>query len=145
MVILSLSTDFIVLRSFNFMKLFSDIITFAILLICGSVLIVSCETTQKAVSELQSAEIPCADSAISNENCFRESSYASSSNIGIAKEKALSTAKAKLANLIITNGNTKLSVLEIEKIVREKFMIICEKYEENKGRYSVYLAIEVQL
>ena len=86
-------------------------------------------------------EIPCTKLGQSDETHFRAYGSAMSSNINLAKEKAIIEAKANLAKKIAES--TSKNQQEIEKLIENTYSIVCEKYEEKNGRYTTHVAIEV--
>lgn len=110
-------------------------------------------------------ELPCEDKGRSDKNYFRASAMSTSSDLSLAKEKALLLAKQRLVTLI--NSNTK-SVTDryvnerevsdaaefeqkFENMTREvadetinNIVVICEKASVTKdGKYHGFVAIEV--
>jgi len=109
--------------------------------------------------------IPCKDEGRSDKNYFRADASATSQDMSLSREKALSAAKAKLAGLINTKiksvtdryvnetevGQNSDFEQKFENLTREvvnqtlvDVAIICEKnYQEATGKYTTYVAIEV--
>lgn len=87
-------------------------------------------------------EIPCMKLGQSDDTHFRAYGSAMSSNIKLAKEKAINSAKANLAKKIAES--TTKSQLEIENLIETTYSIVCEKYEEENGRYTTHVAVEVE-
>ncbi len=111
-------------------------------------------------------ELPCEDKGRSDKNFFRASAMSTSSDLSLAKEKALLLAKQRLVTLI--NSNTKsvtdryVNEREIsdaaefeqkfENMTREvadetinNIVVICEKASiTDEGKYHGFVAIEVK-
>ncbi|MDD3739690.1 MAG: hypothetical protein PHH30_00480 [Bacteroidales bacterium] len=109
--------------------------------------------------------IPCKDEGRSDKNYFRADASATSQDMSLSREKALSAAKGKLAGLINTKiksvtdryvnetevGQNSDFEQKFENLTREvvnqtlvDVAIICEKnYQEATGKYTTYVAIEV--
>lgn len=110
-------------------------------------------------------DIPCTKEGRSDKNFFRADNNASSSNMSLAREKALTMAKQRLAGLIETQiksvtdryvneyevGNAMDFSGKFENLTREVInktlidvAIVCEQVvQEKDGRYTTYVAIEV--
>ncbi|MBN2165492.1 MAG: hypothetical protein JW717_04380 [Marinilabiliaceae bacterium] len=142
-------------------------ITIMTILILGG--LYSCKSKQKTISASSEVgkiieNMPCEDAGRSDKKFFRASSMATSSDIQLAKEKALLLAKQRLVTLI--NSNTK-SVTDryvnesefgdasefeqkFENLTREvadetlnNIVITCEKSSVIDRKYRAFIAIEV--
>ncbi|TAJ14122.1 hypothetical protein DMA11_06265 [Marinilabiliaceae bacterium JC017] len=129
----------------------------------------SCKSKQKVSSKSEVGkileELPCEDAGRSDKKFFRASSMATSSDLSLAKEKALLLAKQRLVTLI--NSNTK-SVTDryvnerefgqasefeqkFENLTREvadetisNVVVTCEKASVlDSGKYRAFIAVEV--
>lgn len=109
--------------------------------------------------------IPCKDEGRSDKNYFRADASATSQDMSLSREKALSAAKGKLAGLINTKiksvtdryvnetevGTNSDFEQKFENLTREvvnqtlvDISVVCEKnYQEATGKYTTYVAIEV--
>ena len=110
-------------------------------------------------------DIPCSSEGRSDKNFFRADNSASSSNMSLAREKALTMAKQRVSGLIETQiksvtdryvneyevGNAMDFSGKFENLTREvinqtliDIAIVCEKVvQEKDGRYTTYVAVEV--
>ena len=140
------------------MKLFCEI-----LLIALSASIVSCSASKNLVPEDKAtavASYPCAEKGISDAEFFRACADATSSNISLAREKAVAKAKSSLGKTIVDkvlvaaeheNVSDKETFLKDIGVVSNKAVDIvlkdispvCEKYSETNGRYTAYIAVEI--
>ena len=140
------------------MKLFCKI-----LLIVFSASIVSCSASKNLVPEDKAtavASYPCAEKGISDAEFFRACADATSSNISLAREKAVAKAKSSLGKTIVDkvlvaveqeNVSDKEIFLKDIGVVSNKAIDIvlkdispvCEKYSETNGRYTAYIAVEI--
>ncbi|MBQ5423759.1 MAG: hypothetical protein IIU33_00875 [Bacteroidales bacterium] len=140
------------------MKLFCEI-----LLIALSASIVSCSASKNLVPEDKAtavASYPCAEKGISDAEFFRACADATSSNISLAREKAVAKAKSSLGKTIVDkvlvaveqeNVSDKEIFLKDIGVVSNKAIDIvlkdispvCEKYSETNGRYTAYIAVEI--
>ena len=140
------------------MKLFCEI-----LLIALSASIVSCSASKNLVPEDKAtavASYPCAEKGISDAEFFRACADATSSNISLAREKAVAKAKSSLGKTIVDkvlvaaeqeNVSDKETFLKDIGVVSNKAIDIvlkdispvCEKYSETNGRYTAYIAVEI--
>ena len=140
------------------MKLFCEI-----LLIALSAGIVSCSASKNLVPEDKAtavASYPCAEKGISDAEFFRACADATSSNISLAREKAVAKAKSSLGKTIVDkvlvaaeqeNVSDKETFLKDIGVVSNKAIDIvlkdispvCEKYSETNGRYTAYIAVEI--
>lgn len=140
------------------MKLFREI-----LLIALSASIVSCSASKNLVPEDKAtavASYPCAEKGISDAEFFRACADATSSNISLAREKAVAKAKSSLGKTIVDkvlvaaeqeNVSDKETFLKDIGVVSNKAIDIvlkdispvCEKYSETNGRYTAYIAVEI--
>lgn len=109
--------------------------------------------------------IPCQDEGRSDINYFRADNSASSSNLSLSRERALTMTKQRLAGLIETQiksvtdryvneydvGDRHEFSGKFENLTREVInqtlrdvAITCERtFQETDGRYTTYVAIEV--
>ncbi len=139
---------------------------FTLVLVAG---MISCKSKEKVSTNSEVGTIlenmPCEDKGRSDKNFFRASAMATSSDMSLAKEKALLNAKQRLVTLI--NSNTK-SVTDryvnerefgdasefeqkFENLTREvadetisNIVVACEKASVlNNGKYRGFIAIEV--
>lgn len=139
---------------------------FTLVLIAG---MVSCKSKEKVSTNSEVGTIlenmPCEDKGRSDKNFYRASAMATSSDLSLAKEKALLNAKQRLVTLI--NSNTK-SVTDryvnerefgdasefeqkFENLTREvadetisNIVVACEKASVlDNGKYRGFVAIEV--
>lgn len=140
------------------MKLFREILLIAI-----SASIVSCSASKNLVPEDKAtavASYPCAEKGISDAEFFRACADATSSNISLAREKAVAKAKSSLGKTIVDkvlvaveqeNVSDKETFLKDIGVVSNKAIDIvlkdispvCEKYSETNGRYTAYIAVEI--
>lgn len=134
-----------------------------ILLIALSASIVSCSASKNLVPEDKAtavASYPCAEKGISDAEFFRACADATSSNISLAREKAVAKAKSSLGKTIVDkvlvaveqeNVSDKETFLKDIGVVSNKTIDIvlkdispvCEKYSETNGRYTAYIAVEI--
>lgn len=116
----------------------------------------------KGATELN---IPCSNEGRSDKDFFRADNNATSQNMSLSRERALTLAKQRLAGLIETQiksvtdryvneydvGDRQEFSGKFENLTREvvnqtlrDVAIICEKnFQEQNGRYTTYVAIEV--
>lgn len=109
--------------------------------------------------------IPCKEEGRSDKNYFRADASASSQDMSLSREKALTASKQRLAGLINTQlksvtdryvnetevGQNSDFEQKFENLTREvvnqtlvDIAITCEKnYQEANGKYTTYIAIEV--
>lgn len=120
------------------MKLIIPILLFSSIFLC------SCKV-KTIVSADNSTIFPCSDLPESDDCTFYAYASAKSSNINIAKIKALDKAKALLATTILNSRNNNKTQVEIEQSVEKKNVVDCEKYEEANGRYTVYIRVKVEI
>lgn len=140
------------------MKLFREI-----LLIALSASIVSCSASKNLVPEDKAtavASYPCAEKGISDAEFFRACADATSSNISLAREKAVAKAKSSLGKTIedkvlvaveqenVSDKETFLKDIGVVSnkaidIVLKDISPVCEKYSETNGRYTAYIAVEI--
>jgi hypothetical protein len=138
-----------------------------ITLIASSVAFFSCKG-KKGVSPSKGAteiNIPCSKEGRSDKNFFRADNSATSQNMSLSREKALTMAKQRLSGLVETHiksvtdryvneyevGDRMDFSGKFENLTREVInqtlidvAIICEKnFQEEDGRYTTYIAIEV--
>jgi len=128
----------------------------------------SCKSKKQAESSSKGAtqiQIPCQDEGRSDKEFFRADNSSSSQNMSLSREKALTMAKQRLSGLIETHiksvtdryvneyevGDRMDFSGKFENLTREvinqsliDIAIICEKtFQENDGKYTTYIAIEV--
>ncbi|MDD4149728.1 MAG: hypothetical protein PHE33_06845 [Bacteroidales bacterium] len=109
--------------------------------------------------------IPCKDEGRSDKNYFRADASATSQDMSLSREKALTSAKQRVAGLInskiksITDryvnetevGQNSDFEQKFENLTREvinqtlvDIAIVCEKnFQEATGKYTTYIAIEI--
>lgn len=141
------------------MKLFREILLIAL----SASIIVSCSGSKNLVPEDKAtavASYPCAEKGISDAEFFRACADATSSNISLAREKAVAKAKSSLGKTIVDkvlvaaeqeNVSDKETFLKDIGVVSNKAIDIvlkdispvCEKYSETNGRYTAYIAVEI--
>lgn len=141
------------------MKLFCEILLIAL----SASIIVSCSGSKNLVPEDKAtavASYPCAEKGISDAEFFRACADATSSNISLAREKAVAKAKSSLGKTIVDkvlaaaeqeNVSDKETFLKDIGVVSNKAIDIvlkdispvCEKYSETNGRYTAYIAVEI--
>ena len=141
------------------MKLFCEIL----LIVLSASIIVSCSGTKNISTEDKAivvASLPCAEKGISDAEFFRACADATSSNISLAREKAVAKAKSSLGKTIVDkvlvaaeqeNVSDKETFLKDIGVVSNKTIDIvlkdispvCEKYSETNGRYTAYIAVEI--
>lgn len=141
------------------MKLFCEILLIAL----SASIIVSCSGSKNLVPEDKAtavASYPCAEKGISDAEFFRACADATSSNISLAREKAVAKAKSSLGKTIEDkvlvaveqeNVSDKETFLKDIGVVSNKaidFVLkdispVCEKYSETNGRYTAYIAVEI--
>lgn len=141
------------------MKLFCEILLIAL----SASIIVSCSASKNLVPEDKAtavASYPCAEKGISDAEFFRACADATSSNISLAREKAVAKAKSSLGKTIVDkvlvaveqeNVSDKETFLKDIGVVSNKVIDIvlkdispvCEKYSETNGRYTAYIAVEI--
>lgn len=141
------------------MKLFREILLIAL----SASIIVSCSGSKNLVPEDKAtavASYPCAEKGISDAEFFRACADATSSNISLAREKAVAKAKSSLGKTIVDkvlvaveqeNVSDKETFLKDIGVVSNKVIDIvlkdispvCEKYSETNGRYTAYIAVEI--
>ncbi|MBO4875666.1 MAG: hypothetical protein J5542_10215 [Bacteroidales bacterium] len=145
------------------MKLFREIL----LIIFSASIIVSCSGSKNLATEEKttaSSSLPCAEKGISDADFFRACADATSSNIGLAREKAMAEAKSSLGKAIIDKVLTAAKHYIVEENVSDKDAFVknieivsnkaidialkdispvCEKYSETNGRYTAYVAVEI--
>ncbi len=109
--------------------------------------------------------IPCKDEGRSDKNYFRADASATSQDMSLSREKALTAAKQRVAGLINTKiksvtdryvnetevGTNSDFEQKFENLTREvvnqtlvDISIVCEKnFQEATGKYTTYIAIEI--
>ena len=126
---------------------------------------VSCKSTKNVPETTQqpTSVLPCSETCISDSDFFRACGNAMSSNINLAREKALASAKSELGKKIMDRAMnaTKLYVSEtrlsdkatftkdmeliVNKAIDQTFnniVPICENYNEANSKYTAYIAVE---
>lgn len=145
------------------MKLFCEILLIAL----SASIIVSCSASKNLVPEDKAtavASYPCAEKGISDAEFFRACADATSSNISLAREKAVAKAKSSLGKTIVDKVLVAAEHYTIEENVSDKDAFlknigivsnkaidivlkdispVCEKYSETNGRYTAYIAVEI--
>ncbi|MBO4613786.1 MAG: hypothetical protein J5709_01560 [Bacteroidales bacterium] len=145
------------------MKLFCEIV---LILVTASI-IVSCSGSKNLANEdktMTATSLPCSEKGISDKDFFRACANATSSNINIAREKAIILAKSELGKAIIaqtTNAANKYAsenaisdrstfIKEIELTANKAIDLAlkeieptCEKYNETNDRYTTYISMEI--
>jgi hypothetical protein len=140
--------------------------TLIIVLVSFSMVLFSCkgkkQSTSKGATELI---IPCQKEGRSDKNFFRADNSASSQNMSLSREKALTMAKQRVSGLIETqvksvtdryvneyevgdamdfSGKFENLTREIINMTLRDVAIVCEKtFQEDNGKYTSYIAIEV--
>jgi len=119
----------------------------------------------KTDKDSQEVSIPCKDKGQSDNNYFRADASATSQDMSLSREKALSAAKQRLAGLINTKiksvtdryvneteiGENSEFEQKFENLTREvvdqtlvDIVIVCEKnFQDASGKYTTHLAIEI--
>lgn len=140
-------------------------VAFFILALAAVATLSSCGGSKDITKGRQEITIPCADKGQSDAEFFRASNMGKSSDMAMAREKALTLTKARLASLI---GSKIKSVTEryanemdaggasefsqtFENMTRDvvnqqlaDVTIICEKtFEAEGGGYETFMALEV--
>jgi len=140
-----------------------------IIAVLSSVLVLSSCKNKKGVIKPEKNDreiiVPCKDEGRSDKNFFRADASATSQDMSLSREKALTQAKQRVAGLI----NTKIKSItdryvnetevgtnsdfeqKFENLTREvinqtlvDIAIICEKnFQEATGKYTTYIAIEI--
>lgn len=143
------------------MKLFGKIALFII----TSCIIASCNSSKNLTDSTPiETYIPCFEEGKSDNHFYRASANATSSNIGIAKEKAIAEAKALIAKQIMDRAKSaanqyatemqiadkqafikriELSTIKTADITLKGLVPFCEKYSEANDRYTAYVSIEI--
>lgn len=128
----------------------------------------SCKKKKEVVSPSKGAtelNIPCKNEGRSDKNFFRADANATSQDMSLSREKALTNAKQRLAGLINTQiksvtdryvnetevGSNSDFEQKFENLTREvvnqtlvDIVIGCEKnFQEANGKYTTYIAVEV--
>ena len=139
-------------------------ILFVLIVAC---IIASCSSSKNIANddrELVAIVVPCSESGLSDSNFFRASASAVSSNVNLARDKAIASARTQLAKNIVEktiiaasrysdeNGVDDRSafIKSVEGIVNNVIeqnladcVVICENYSESNGKYTVYVGVEV--
>ncbi|HOK38888.1 MAG TPA: hypothetical protein P5312_10040 [Bacteroidales bacterium] len=128
----------------------------------------SCKKKKDVIKPDKNAKeiiIPCKNEGRSDKNFFRADAQATSQDMSLSREKALTAAKQRLAGLIETKiksvtdryvnetevGKNSEFEQKFENLTREvinqtlvDIAIVCEKnFQEQNGKYTTYIAIEV--
>ena len=128
----------------------------------------SCNKKKGAVNSTKAAtelDIPCKNEARSDKNYFRADGSATSQDMSLSREKALTSAKQRVAGLINSQvksvteryvnetevGNNSDFEQKFENLTREvvnqtltDITVKCEKnFKEENGKYTTYVAVEV--
>ena len=142
------------------MKLLINILLFIICLLAFS----SCNSNKSTTtSDIANTNVttPCSEYGESDNVFFRASASATSSSISLSRDKAINQARTQLAQKIIDNTksagakysskhkNTDIKTFEsvandaIEMLLKD-LSPTCEKYSETNGRYTTYIALEIE-
>jgi len=134
------------------------------LLIISLLAISSCNSNKSmTTSNIAKTEIitPCSEHGESDKAFFRACAIATSSSISLSRDKAINQARTQLAQKIIDNTksagakysskykNTDTKTFEtvannaIETLLKD-LSPTCEKYSETNGRYTTYIAVEIE-
>ncbi len=138
-----------------------------IAVLASAVTFTSCKNKGVIKPEKNAREviIPCKDEGRSDKNFFRADAQATSQDMSLSREKALTASKQRLAGLINTKiksvtdryvnetevGTNSDFEQKFENLTREvvnqtlvDIAIVCEKnFQEATGKYTTYIAIEV--
>ncbi len=146
------------------MKLMLKIIPTAIIALFA--IFLSCKSNKNVVEKADIAitALPCSENGISDSDFYRSCANAMSSNINLAKEKAISNAKALIAIQIIDIAKsaanqyaTEMRISDMHNFVKNIELAAnktadrslnglaptCEKYSETNGRYTAYISLEI--
>ena len=137
------------------------------LLIASAIAYYSCNSTKEMASEnpiTNEITNPCSENGNSDSNYFRASANSTSSNINLAREKALAEAKTQIAKQIINTTSLiankyaeeykiadkqafakkmEQAANQTSDIVLKGILPTCEKYSETNGRYTAYVSTEI--
>ena len=124
----------------------------------------SCNNNKNMItSNIPTAEVitPCSELGESDKAFFRACASATSSSISLSRDKAINQARTLLAQKII--DNTKLAgakysskcdnpdIKTFETVANDAIEMLlkdlpptCEKYSETNGRYTTYIAVELE-
>lgn len=150
--------------NFAIMKLVLKILLIAIIAL--SAIFFSCKSNKNIVekAETKNTALPCSENGISDKDFYRSSASAMSSNINLAKEKAISNAKTLIAIQIIDDTKSAATQYATYMLIVDKQSFyktmelaanktadtilkgikpICEKYSEANGRYTSYISLEI--
>jgi hypothetical protein len=128
----------------------------------------SCKKNKDVIKPTDNAKeiiIPCKDEGRSDKNFFRADAQATSQDMSLSREKALTASKQRVAGLINTKiksvtdryvnetevGTNSDFEQKFENLTREvvnqtlvDISIVCEKnFQEATGKYTTYIAIEI--
>ncbi len=128
----------------------------------------SCKKNKDVIKPDKNAKeiiIPCKDEGRSDKNYFRADASATSQDMSLSREKALTASKQRVAGLINTKiksvtdryvnetevGTNSDFEQKFENLTREvvnqtlvDIAIVCEKnFQEATGKYTTYIAIEI--
>ncbi|MBO7572235.1 MAG: hypothetical protein J6T48_08800 [Bacteroidales bacterium] len=124
----------------------------------------SCSNNKNLItSNIATTEVTtlCSELGESDNAFFRAIANATSSNINLSRDKAINQARTQLAQKIIDNTksaatkysskgkNTDIKIFEsvandaIEMLLKD-LSPTCEKYSETNGRYTTYIAVEIE-
>ncbi len=140
--------------------------TLIIVLVSFSMVLFSCKgKKQSPTKNATELNIPCSKEGRSDRNFFRADNSSTSQNMSLSREKALTMAKQRVSGLIETqvksvtdryvneyevgdamdfSGKFENLTREIVNMTLRDVAIICEKtFQEANGRYTTYVAIEV--
>lgn len=142
------------------MKLSLNISLFIICLLALS----SCSSNKRlTTNDIATIEVttPCSELGESDNTFFRANASATSSSISLSRDKAINQARTQLAQKIIDKTksagikysekyrNTDIKTFEsvandaIETLLKD-LSPTCEKYSETNGRYTTYIAVEIE-
>lgn len=131
-----------------------------------STIFFSCKSNKNIVEKVEATAtaLPCSEYGISDSEFYRSSTSAMSSNINLAKEKAISNAKTLIAIQIIDAAKSAANRYAIDKQITDKQIFVknieltankaidialkgsvptCERYSESNGRYTTYISLEI--
>ena len=135
-------------------------------IIALSAIFISCKSNKNIVEKAIPATetLPCSETGISDGDFCRSCASAMSSNISLAKEKAISNAKTLIAKQIISfvksaanQYATEVQITDKQNFVKNVEVVAnkaidaalkeiaptCEKYSESNGRYTAYVSLEI--
>ena len=151
---------------YNFAIMKLDLKILLTTIIALSATFFSCKSNKNIVekAETSTTALPCSEYGISDKDFYRSSASAMSSNISLAKEKAISNAKTLIAIQIIDIAKSAANQYATEMQITDKQFFVknieiatnktidvalkelaptCEKYSETNGRYSTFISLEI--